>query len=221
MKLHRLEGLGLGALAGAIVVTALVYERLPDPMATHFDFHGNPNGWMSRPWGVSVIPLTAIVVWAVTRAVPRLLPRRQTSGVSEGANAIVRASTLGFLAAIQCVLLGHALLPSMSVMRWVFVLMGVLWITLGLVLPRVKRNAVMGIRTPWALSSDENWARTQRFGGYVMFAAGLVVFGCGLVAGPVASGLAFVAIGASAVVPFVYSLLHARREDRGGARPPW
>ena len=41
--------------------------------------------------------------------------------------------------------------------------LGALFVMLGLVMPRVRRNPWVGVRTPWTLASDENWARTHRF----------------------------------------------------------
>ena len=43
------------ALLGALV-SAAVYARLPDPVAVHWDLHGNPNGWMPRPVGAFFAP---------------------------------------------------------------------------------------------------------------------------------------------------------------------
>lgn len=41
---------GLLGLASALFVTSLVYAagQLPERLATHFDWSGHPNGWMSR-----------------------------------------------------------------------------------------------------------------------------------------------------------------------------
>jgi uncharacterized membrane protein len=93
--------------------------------------------------------------------------------------------------------------------------MGAMFVAIGLVMPRVKRNPLIGVRTPWTLTSDENWARTQRVGGYAMVASGLAaaLFGVALGDAGVVVALAFVL--AAAVVPIVYSLVLARREDRG------
>ena len=37
------------------------------------------------------------------------------------------------------------------------ILVGILLIVLGNYLPKVKRNYAVGIKTSWALNSDENW----------------------------------------------------------------
>jgi uncharacterized membrane protein len=66
----------------------------------------------------------------------------------------------------------------------------------------------MGVRTPWTLSSDENWARTHRVAGYAFVPAGLLaVFG--VLAG--AAAAAPILVIASAMIPAVYSFVLARQ----------
>ena len=50
--------------------------------------------------------------------------------------------------------------------------MGILFIALGNVLPRVEPNWFVGIRTPWTLSSDSVWRKTHRTGGWTFFLGG-------------------------------------------------
>jgi hypothetical protein len=50
-----------------IIVGALVYKRLPETIATHFDLNGNPDGWSSRAFAVFGLP-------AILLAVNLLLP---------------------------------------------------------------------------------------------------------------------------------------------------
>ena len=82
-------------------------------------------------------------------------------------------------------------------------------------IPRIKRNPVMGVRTPWTLTSDENWARTQRVGGYSMVLGGVVAAVFGVLGGTAGGVVALVAIFVSALVPAAYSLVLARRQDQG------
>lgn len=41
-------------------------------------------------------------------------------------------------------------------------------------MPKLPRNALVGIRTPWTLADPAVWERTHRAGGYLCIAAGLV-----------------------------------------------
>ncbi len=90
----------------------------------------------------------------------------------------------------------------------VWVLFGALFVALGLLLPRTRRNPFFGIRTAFALASDENWARTQRVGGYSMTLGGFVALVSGLLGAP---AVAIAAVLVSAVAPARWSWVIARR----------
>jgi uncharacterized membrane protein len=92
-------------------------------------------------------------------------------------------------------------------------LVGLLEIGLGLAMPRVRRNPIIGIRTPWTLTSDENWARTHRFAGYSMVVGGVVAAAAGASGTIVGAVVAIVVLLGSMLVPAVYSLVLARRQD--------
>lgn len=210
------DAVALSALGFAALATAVLYDNLPDPLATHFDVHGNPNGWMPRAMGAWFAPVFGVVIWAVVRFLPRVLPKIDKRGAQNaGPIAIVAACTAVFMSAVHFVLLRVALVPGASVNRPVFVLVGALFVAIGLVMPRVKRNAFIGVRTPWTLTSDENWARTQRVGGYAMVIGGVAAGALGAFGGATFVGLAIGVLLLSAVVPAVYSLVLARRFDRG------
>ncbi|HEY8077364.1 MAG TPA: SdpI family protein [Labilithrix sp.] len=212
--MKRMDGISIGALGLSAVATALVYERLPERIATHFDLHGQPDGWMARPIGAWFLPVFGLVIWAIVRYARELLPRREKERLDAGKAALVSSFTAIFLAALQIVVIGYALSPSMSVLRPIWAIAGVMFVALGLVLPRVKRNAIVGIRTPWTLSNDENWARTQRVGGYAMVIGGVLAAISGMSGGAAGTIVALVCLIGSAIVPVVYSLVLARRIDQ-------
>lgn len=54
---------------------------------------------------------------------------------------------------------------SDSIIKLCGVFIGAILIILGCIMPKVKRNSVMGLRTVWSLSSDSVWQKSQRFGG--------------------------------------------------------
>ena len=80
-------------------------------------------------------------------------------------------------------------------------------------MPLVRPNWWVGIRTPWTLSNDRVWARTHRLAGYCMTAGGLVMIVAAL-ALPAALGLSvLIAVAvASTIGPALYSYLTWKRE---------
>ena len=208
------RGLLLHVLA-ALVATWSVFDRLPEPLPTHFGFDGKPNGWMPRAYGAWGMPAFAFLLWAFVRFLPLVLPKSEKQRLAVSSMPLVAMFTAVFMAAVHVVILYVALAPGADVTKIIFALMGVFFVALGLVMPRLRRNPVIGIRTPWTLTSDENWARTHRLAGYSMVVGGVLGGLVSLAGGPVASVAALACFLGSAIVPAVWSLLYARRQDPG------
>ncbi len=71
--------------------------------------------------------------------------------------------------------LGHTLGWQVDVLRAVIPVIATFFFVAGLLLPYIRRNWFFGIRTPWTLSSDEDWARTHRFGRPLFMIAGVLI----------------------------------------------
>jgi uncharacterized membrane protein len=207
MKLTTADHLALGMIAGTSLFTGALYSRLPDSVPTHFNIHGVADGWMNREIGAWLLPATCLGVWLLLRFGALILPRGWKERMMASPTAAVGAIIAALLCALQGVVLYAAIAKPPTVAITLGALFGAFWIVLGLVMPRVRRNPWMGVRTAWTLSSDENWARTHRIAGYAFVAAGVLA----VVA--VAAGFAWAApalIIVSAVVPMVYSFFLAR-----------
>lgn len=90
-------------------------------------------------------------------------------------------------------------------------LLGLLFLVLGNLLPKVKQNYTFGIKLPWTLYDPENWSRTHRFGGWCMVLAGIVL----LAAAPWPTPWVMLpAILAAALAPMVYSYVFYRRHRK-------
>jgi uncharacterized membrane protein len=52
---------------------------------------------------------------------------------------------------------------------------GVLFILMGNLLPKLRRNPIAGARLPWAMQDDATWVKTQRVAGWSFIILGLVL----------------------------------------------
>jgi uncharacterized membrane protein len=211
-KLDRNDAVGLALLALAAAATIAVYPRLPSPMPTHFDAHGDANGWMPKPVGAFLPLAIAAALWALLRFGGALLPRPWRERQEKSPMGAVALLTLALFAALQLAVLRASLAPEQRIGSVPWVLLGLSFMALGQVLPRVRRNPWVGVRTTWTLTSDENWARTHRFASYAMTVGGFVAMAAGLAG---AAALAIAAIVASVAAPAVYSWVLARRLPPG------
>ena len=55
------------------------------------------------------------------------------------------------------------------------ILMGILFAVLGNIMPKLKMNGAMGLRTSWSMKNEEVWARSQRLAGMIAFFAGVAI----------------------------------------------
>lgn len=169
-----------GVSAALEVLSAALYSRLSDSIPVHWGLSGEPDSWASRPWifAVALMPvgLAALAAASGRRAMeagpgsePEAPRRREgTVVVAMGASAALATGLYAFALAAA---LG---VDPAAVRRCVAPVIGLALVALGNVLPRVKRNRMLGVRLPWAYGDDRTWAVTQRFGGAALVALGLL-----------------------------------------------
>ena len=188
--MNEVNRLAIGAVVLMFAVSVAVYPWLPEVVPIHFDLRGTPDGFASRAFGAFLLPVISLALLALLRL--------------KSAAALATTLVLWFFVGMHVLVL-RAALDGAGLGGALWVLCGAFFVALGLVLPRVRRNRWVGVRTPWALRSPENWARTQRIGGQAMLACGVVVLLTAWGAGPVALALRGVAILGASIVPVAYS----------------
>jgi uncharacterized membrane protein len=92
--------------------------------------------------------------------------------------------------------------------------LGLLFIFIGFLLRRAKRNFFIGIRTPWTLSSDTVWNETHRIGAVLFMISGALAFIGGLFGGTASLWLMFIPIVGSTIFLLIYSYVLYQRETR-------
>ena len=193
---------------------AALYPRLPETMATHWDFSGNANGWSSRAATVFGLPLFILALHLVCF----YAESRETK---KNRNPVLRTVLLWFCPAVSllsgAMTLGTGLGYEMHISTVVPVFVGLLFLILGNYLPKIRQNRTMGIKLPWTLASEENWTRTHRVAGFTWVAAGLLMLLSALLRlhGPtVTVVLLALAVG----IPVLYSYLYYCRHEKGGTQ---
>jgi uncharacterized membrane protein len=205
----------------ALLVTALVamadvwaYPRLPETVATHWNLHGVANGWGPR-WVLFLVgPALMVVLMLLMRVLPWLSPKNfevDTFRVTYLQIMLILVCVAGYL---QLVLLWVAMGHAMNVGRAVVGGVCLLYMLLGNLMAKVRRNFYVGIRTPWTLASERVWNVTHRFGAKTMVVGGLLgllLTVAGFYGWPV-----LVVLLAGALAPVVYSLVvYKQMEARG------
>ncbi len=201
-----------------IVITLaglLLWNSFPDQMASHWNEQDQVDGYMSKFWGVFMVPLLMAGLTLLFLAIPHIDPLKKNIADFRGVFNIFIVLFNVFMAFIHALTLawnlGHTGFRMSIVM---LPAMGLLFIFIGILIRKAKRNFFIGIRTPWTLSSDRVWDETHRLGSKLFIAAGVITF-IGILFPDQAFILLMVSVIAASLISVLYSYLVWRREATG------
>ena len=163
---------GICCLLPAIVGLVL-YSRLPDQVAVHWGFGGEPNGFMHKFGACFGIPLLTAALYGVMIAVTWVELRRKkvSQRVMRGIVWIFPAVSWVASGAIYCTAMGIALRIDLLSM----ILLGTILILLGNYLPKCRPNGVIGFRCSWTFSSESVWEKTHLLAGRLFVVCGVLI----------------------------------------------
>ena len=188
----------------ALIVLMLIYDYALNPhlsavIPSHWNIYGQADGFGPKLavyfLGLLLLLIIALVIIAlVINLLPRLRVPVEMSSSSTIGN-YVSAATGILLFYVYVVTIQFVLHPTLPFNKFVLTGMPLLFLLVGNVLGKTRRNPWSGIRLPWTLASDSNWIATHRMAGRLwvgVSVAGIVFLWLGLPlpvllpAGPVA-----------------------------------
>lgn len=184
-----------------ILAELILWNRLPDTIATHFGNDNVANGWSSKPFVVFAMPLLLLGLHLFILFVTMNDPKRKNISEKMFGFLIWFVPVLSVF--IFSITYCNALGMNVNIGMAVNIIVGIVFLVIGNYLPKCKQNYTAGIRIPWTLNSTENWNRTHRLAGWLFMLGGILFF---LNAFLQWSGMFFVII-VIALLPEVYSFL--------------
>ncbi len=207
----------LTLIAAMFVLAVGSWSSAPDQVPVHWGLAGQPDRYGGKFEGLLLLPLTTLGVYLLLLLLPRIDPRRANYARFRSAYLVMRVAILVFLALVY----GFVLLWIGGIqldISVVSVLVGGLFIALGISMSKIQPNWFVGIRTPWTLSSELSWRKTHRLGGRVLALAGLVLVASGLVGSTAAFTVALTFLIAGVLLLVIYSYLVWRTDPERSSR---
>lgn len=152
-----------------LFVGLALYDKLPDRIAIHFDFHGNPDNYFSKPLFVFGMPAFMMVMQIVCCLISDLSDRYKD------ANRKAMRAFKWLIPTLSCVMYGitvcFALGYNVDIRRWVMLILGLMFIILGNYTPKLK----CATRYPKRFAkSEEAQLRLARYMGFAMVIGGFL-----------------------------------------------
>ncbi|RLF30149.1 MAG: hypothetical protein DRJ99_03065 [Thermoplasmata archaeon] len=174
--MRKNEIIVLGVILLSFIIGIYFYPQMPEKIASHWDAQGQVDGYISKFWGLFLMPLLSMMLFLLFIAIPKIDPLKHNIEK-------FRKYYDGFVVLIIVYLFYVYLLTifwnigiRFSMVQPLAPAMGILFYYIGILTENAKRNWFIGIRTPWTLSSEKVWEKTHKIGGKLFKIAGIITF---------------------------------------------
>lgn len=203
----------LALIAASFLLAAYYYAQMPERMASHWNAAGSVDGYAPKFFGLFLMPLLSVALFALFLAIPRIDPlRRNYAKFRKNYDSFV-VLLLAFLLYLYALTILWNVGVAFSMPQVLAPAFAVLFYYCGVLIENAKRNWFVGIRTPWTLSSDRVWKRTHALGGKLFKACGVAAL-LGVVFPDAAFAFVLAPVLAATVFAVVFSYLEFRKEKR-------
>ena len=140
-----------------ILVGLLLWNQLPDRVATHFGTDGTPNGYSSKLVAVIGIYLFCLAVHVFCALVTSVDPKGKNISPKVYRLILCICPLVSIYAGAT--VYGNALdYKGVNSTVWINALMAVILIVVGNYLPKCRQNYTIGIKLPWTLAyAPDGW----------------------------------------------------------------
>ncbi len=204
---------GMALTAAALVLSVILYPSLPDRIPTHWNVHGEVDGFGAKSWATFLGPGLMAAMMILFRFLPWLSPRRfEVADAGRPTYLYIMVVIVLLIGYVHTVSLAAAMGWLIDVGRALVAGIFLFLALLGNVLGKVPRNFYVGIRTPWTLASERVWYATHRLAARILVLAGAAGFVLVILTGWFV--VSFVLLIAALVIPVAYSLVYYKRLQR-------
>lgn len=202
-----------------LAAVLLALPQLPEKIPAHFGFDNQVDRWGSK-YEALLLPVISLLMGYFLLGMAKLAAKKEVHGENnKKVTMIMGIFVLILFNALNAYFLYTSLNKvedlssvSLDLYQLVFGIMGVLMIVTGNVMPKLRRNAMIGLRTRWSMKNDVTWKKSQLIGGISFIVGGVMIIGiCIAVKGIFCLASVLGVLGIMVVVDVVLTYRVARR----------
>lgn len=194
----------------SFLILLIILPRLPEQIPIHFTMD-----WEVDQYGPKYfILLLGIIPLLVCLTYDWMEKREQMDGkptLSKRGTKTTKAVLVLLALFVQWFTVLFAIRPESPYKTLIKVAVGILLIGLGNYLPKIHKNYLLGIRTPWTLKSEMSWRKTHRLGGYLFVMIGMLYLVSSIIKTSIAFKITNGAMIIALVIIVVYSYVIYRK----------
>ncbi len=174
--MRKSEIIAIGIILLSFIIGIYLYPQMPEKMASHWNAKGQVDGYISKFWGLFLMPIISLLIFSLFIAIPKIDPLKQNIEKFRKYYDGFVVLMIAYLFYVYLLTLLWNIGIRFSMIQPLVPAMGILFYYIGILVENAKRNWFIGIRTPWTLSSERVWEKTHKIGGKLFKIAGIIAF---------------------------------------------
>ena len=165
MKIKKSEIIIFIIILLSFAIGVYFYPQMPDKMASHWNSRGQVDSYMSKFWGLFLMPILSVILFLLFAIIPKIDPLKANVEKFKKYFHNFIVILILFLFYIYSLTILWNLGARFNLARLLVPALAVIFYYSGVLTENAERNWFIGIRTPWTLSSDNIWKKTHKRGG--------------------------------------------------------
>lgn len=216
MNTRNIQTLIIGLILASFLIGAYLQPYMPEKMASHWDANGNVDGYMSGFWGLFLMPVISTILFLAFMLIPKIDPLKENIEEFRGYFDVFILLLFGFLFYLYMLTILWNLGYRFNIIQLLALAFGLIIYYAGVMMENAKQNWFIGVRTPWTLTSESVWNKTNRLAGKLFKVAG-VLAALGTAFPEYAILLILVPVILAAIYPVIYSYQEYQLEMKTGS----
>ena len=165
-----------------LVVVLIALQFLPEQIPAHYDMNNQVTRWGSK-YETLIFPVITVLFGYFMLGIAKFSSKQEENGTNNknvcivtgiASLALFNAMTVYFLY-VDFNSIENLSSIALDINQLVFGLLGVSMVLLGNIMPKLRMNSVVGLRTVWSIKNETAWKKSQRFGGISFIVGGIVI----------------------------------------------
>jgi len=192
-------------ILASFALAIYLYPRIPESVvAGHWNINGEVDGYISKFWGLFLMPFISLGMLFLFILIPKIDPKRANIEKFRKYFDNFIVLIISFLFYLYLLTIVWNLDFRFNMIQFLSPGFAVLFYYAGVLIEHSKQNWFIGIRTPWTLSSEKVWIKTHSLGGKLFKICGILSL-FGVIFPTIAIIFVLVPVLAATVGVFAYS----------------
>ena len=167
-----------------LVIALIALPYLPGSIPAHYGFDGQVTRWGSK-YEALLYPIATVLMGGFLLVMAKIGAKQEEHGKNNEKVIIIT----GILVLILFNALNAYSLYTdfhkvenlssvpLDISQLIFGIVGVLMIVVGNIMPKLRMNSIVGLRTRWSMKNEVTWKKCQRIGGISFIVGGIIILG--------------------------------------------